>query len=206
MPLQAPLKPDTFSKDGNAGTVTFGEKTTVIVDAVVNAPEVDGVKPTSQESATAAAVVVGTNVTLVSEAAPAVNVTVSDGLTAPVSTDEARVKPLGWNVWAEGFVKPPRVNTAAVDAASEQVPFSVITTVWLVVLPVIVEQAPAKPETFVKAGDAGTLSPEGKTTVMVDAAVNAPLEDDVKPIVQEVATLPATGDDGENVTDEIFGA
>jgi hypothetical protein len=207
MPLQAPLKPETFLKDGDAGTVTFEEKTTVIVEAVVNAPEVDGVKPTSHESATAAAVVVGTNVTFVSEAAPAVNVTVSDGLTALVSTDVARVKPPGWNVWAEGFVKPPSVKTIGVDVdVCEQVPFSVMITVWLVVEPVIPEQAPVKPETAVKAGDAGTLSPEGKTTVMVDAAVNVPLDDDVKPMVQVVAGWPATGDDGEKVTDEDFVA
>jgi hypothetical protein len=63
-----------------------------------------------------------------------------------------------------------------------------------------------KPETFVNAGDEGTLTPAGKTTVMVDAAVNVPLDDDVKPMDQEVATLPATGDDGANVTDEVFVA
>jgi hypothetical protein len=203
-----PLNPATFLNVGDAGTVTPGEKTTVIVERFVKAPVVDDdVKPTSHESATAAAVVVGTNVTLVSEAAPAVNVTVSDGLTTPVSTDDARVKPLGWNVWAEGFVKPPSVKTIGVDVeVCEQVPFSVMTTVWVVVVPVIVEQAPVKPETFVNAGDEGTLTPAGKTTVMVDAAVNVPLDDDVKPMDQEVATLPATGDDGANVTDEVFVA
>jgi hypothetical protein len=207
-PLQVPLNPATFLNVGDAGTVTPGEKTTVIVERFVKAPVVDDdVKPTSHESATAAAVVVGTNVTLVSEAAPAVNVTVSDGLTTPVSTDDARVKPLGWNVWAEGFVKPPSVKTIGVDVeVCEQVPFSVMTTVWVVVVPVIVEQAPVKPETFVNAGDEGTLTPAGKTTVMVDAAVNVPLDDDVKPMDQEVATLPATGDDGANVTDEVFVA
>jgi hypothetical protein len=99
------------------------------------------------------------------------------------------------------------VKTIGVDVeVCAQVPFNVITTVWPVVLPVIVEQAPVKPETFVKAGEPGTLIPVGKTTVMVDAAVNVPLDDDVKPMVQEVATLPATGDDGEKVTDEVFDA
>jgi hypothetical protein len=48
--------------------------------------------------------------------------------------------------------------------------------------------------------------PVGKTTVIVDAAVNVPLDDDVKPMVQVVAPLPATGDDGANVTDEVLVA
>ena len=72
--------------------------------------------------------------------------------------------------------------------------------------PVIVEQAPEKPETSVNAGELGTLMPAGKTTVIVDAVVKVPLDDDVKPMVQEVATLPATGDDGAKVTDEVFVA
>lgn len=104
-------------------------------------------------------------------------------------------------VCAEGFVKPPSVKTIGVDVnVCEQVAFNVITTVWLVVVPVIPEQAPVKPETSVKAGDAGTLIPPGKTTVMVDAVVNVPFDDDVKPMVQVVAGWAATSDDGEKVT------
>jgi hypothetical protein len=82
----------------------------------------------------------------------------------------------------------------------EQVPFRVITTVWLVVDPVIPEHVPVKPETSVKTGDAGAL--KGKTTVMVEFVVNVPLDDDVKPMVQVVLPLPATSDDGEKVTFE----
>jgi hypothetical protein len=40
-------------------------------------------------------------------------------------------------------------------------------------------QAPEKPETAANAGDAGTPRPAGKTTVIVDAVVNVPLDDDV---------------------------
>jgi len=211
MPPQAPLNPATFLKDGDAGTVTPEEKTTVIVERFVNAPPVDGVKPMSHESATAAAVVVGTNVTLVSEPAPRVKVTGSDGLTAAVSTEVTRVKLLGGNVCAEGFVKPPKVNTIGVDCnVCEQLALSVIITVCVTFdpTPAILGQPPLKPETGVTITvPTGTVTFEEKVTVIVDAVVNnVPFDDDVKPMVQEVVPLPATGDDGENVTEEVLDA
>src|SRR5665213_2302222 len=103
------------------------------------------------------------------------------GLAPFVSTDEASVKPAAVNDCAEGFVKPPNVNTIGVDVdVCEQVAFSVMTTVWPVVFPVIPEHAPEKPETSVNAGELGTLMPAGKTTVIVDAVVKVPFDDDVK--------------------------
>jgi hypothetical protein len=81
------VKPETAVKLGEEGTVIPPGKTTVIVEAFESAPEEDAVNPMSHESATAAAVVVGTNVTFESDAEAALNVTFANGLTRFVSPE-----------------------------------------------------------------------------------------------------------------------
>jgi hypothetical protein len=91
------------------------------------------------------------------------------------------------------------VRVAAVPLArAHEAPARVIVTVCPVVEPVAVQLA--KPVGRVIVGVAGTVKPDGKTTVIVRVALRAPVALDVKPIVQVVAVALATYELPVNVT------
>jgi hypothetical protein len=97
------------------------------------------------------------------------------------------------------LVKPPRDKVAIVDALRTHVPPSVIVTVWPEPTAPALVHVPENAPPRVTVGDAGTLIPDGKVTVIIEFEVNAPFGDDVNPTFQEVELL-ATGVVGEKDT------
>lgn len=195
IPEQAPVKPETAVNAGELGTVrTVGTpvgKTTVMVDAVVNVPFEDDVKPMVQVvPGWAATSDDGEKVTL-EGVAEVVGVATLAGEAAVVSADVANVKfDTVYALNDEGFVRFPIENVAEIESPREQFPASVTVIVlnaaFVTSVPV---HAPAIPVSAVNVVDPGRVTVEGNPTVMVEPVVNAPVDDDVKPMVHDVATL-----------------
>ena len=90
----------------------------------------------------------------------------------------------------DGFVRLPIENVAGIWAPREQFPFSaaviVFDATFVTSVPV---HAPAIPVCAVNVVDNGRVTVDGNATVMVEPVVRTPVDDGVKPIVHDVATL-----------------
>jgi hypothetical protein len=155
----------------------------------------------SQELDAPERVVVGSKVTLEGEGGPDVKAMTAGGLALVASEDVLRVKSVGANDTASGFVNPPNSRVALVDAVSAQFALNVTVTTWPAPDAVPAQAAPVKFAPSDTDGDAGTTICEGKTIVMVELPVSAPSGDEVKPIFHELGALAAVLV-GTNVTPE----
>jgi RNase P/RNase MRP subunit p29 len=113
------------------------------------------------------------------------------GEAAVVSADVANVKfDTVYALNDDGFVRFPIENVAGIWAPREQFPVSVTVIVlnatFVTSVPV---HAPAIPVSAVNVVDPGRVTVDGNPTVMVEPVVRAPVDDGVKPIVHDVATL-----------------